>query len=138
MLHPDDQTATIHAIATGLAAGDPVADAVLDTTAGYLGVGVAHLVNLLNPEVIVLSSWVAAALGQPLLTRVCAVAARHALRRPLGAAEITLGRIPGNPVSLGAATFALERFLAGIGSAAGEVQGRRITANPPGGTRTPV
>ena len=85
-------------------------------TARYLGVAIADLVNLTNPEVIVLSSWVAARLGEPLLTEVRAVVTRHALRRPLAAAEITLCRIEGNPVSLGAATFALEGFLAAIGT----------------------
>ena len=41
-----------------------------DDTARYLGAGVADLVNLFNPEVVVLSSWVAAALGEPLLAEV--------------------------------------------------------------------
>ncbi|MDG4831332.1 ROK family protein [Solwaraspora sp. WMMD1047] len=115
MLRPDDQTATIDALAEGIAAGDPVALDVLAETARYLGVAVADLVNLVNPEVIVLSSWVAARLGPALLPVVRDEVARHALRRPLAATEITLGRVAGNPVSLGAATFALEGVLAGIG-----------------------
>nr|MDT0657384.1 ROK family protein [Micromonospora sp. DSM 115978] len=115
LLRPDDQTATIDALADGIAAGDPVAAAVLTETARYLGVAIADLVNLVNPEVIVLSSWVAARLGPALLPEVRAEVARHALRRPLAATEITLGRVSGNPVSLGAATFALEAVLAGIG-----------------------
>ncbi|MEQ4299992.1 ROK family protein [Plantactinospora sp. B6F1] len=119
LLHPEDQTSTIEALAAGVAAGDPVAAKVVTETARYLGVAVADLVNLVNPEVIVLSSWVAARLGEALLSEVRAVVAQHALSRPLAATEITLCRIPGNPVSLGAATFALERFLAGIGTTAG-------------------
>lgn len=114
MLHTDDQTATIAALAAGLAVADPVAGKVVLETARHLGVAVAGLINLVNPEVVVLSSWVAAALGEALLPQVRAVVARHALSRPLAAAEITLCRIAGNPVSLGAATFALEGFLAGI------------------------
>jgi predicted NBD/HSP70 family sugar kinase len=119
LLHPGDQTATIQALARGVAEGDPVAAKVVTETARYLGVAVADLVNLVNPEVIVLSSWVATLLGESLLSQVRAVVARHALRRPLAATEITLCRIAGNPVSLGAATFALERFLAAIGTPAG-------------------
>lgn len=119
LLHPEDQTATIEALANGVAAGDPVAAKVVTETARYLGVAVADLINLVNPEVIVLSSWVAARLGDALLTEVRAVVTRHALSRPLAATEITLCRIAGNPVSLGAATFALERFLAAIGTTAG-------------------
>jgi predicted NBD/HSP70 family sugar kinase len=118
MLHPDDQTATIEALARGHEAGDPVAAKVIGETARYLGVVVADMVNVANPEVIVLSSWVAALLGEPLLAEVREVVARHALRRPLAATEITLCRLAGNPVSLGAATFALEGFLSAIGAPA--------------------
>lgn len=117
MLHPDDQTATIAALARGVAAGDPAAVKVVTETARYLGVAVADLINLVNPEVIVLSSWVAAQLGGPLLAEVRAVVDRHALQRPRAATEITLCRLAGNPVSLGAATFALKRYLAAIGTA---------------------
>lgn len=115
LLHPDDQTATIEALARGVAAGDPVAVKVVRDTARYLGAAVADLVNLLNPEVIVLSSWVARLLGQPLLDEVREAVARHALRRPLESTEIVLCPIPSNPVSLGAATFALEGSLASVG-----------------------
>jgi predicted NBD/HSP70 family sugar kinase len=114
MLHPDDQTATIAALARGVADGDPVAVKVVTETARYLGVAVADLINLVNPEVIVLSSWVAAQLGDPLLTEVRTVADRHALGRPRAATDITLSALVGNPVSLGAATFALKRHLTSL------------------------
>ncbi len=114
MLHPDDQTATIAALARGVAGGDPVAVKVVTETARYLGVAVADLINLVNPEVIVLSSWVAAQLGGPLLAEVQAVVDRHALRRPREATDITLCGLAGNPVSLGAATFALKRYLTAL------------------------
>ncbi|WJK39612.1 ROK family transcriptional regulator [Solwaraspora sp. WMMA2056] len=111
-----DQTATIDALAAGVAAADPTAVAVVADTAYHLGVAVADLVNLVNPQVVALSGWVTARLGPALLDGVRAQAARHALRRPLAAAEITLGRVAGNPVSLGAATFALEGLVAAIGA----------------------
>ena len=116
LLHPDDQTATIDALAAAHRAGDPVARAVVDETARYLAVAIADLINLANPEVVVLSSWVAARLGEPLLESCRARLAEHALSRPLARTEITLCRITGNPVSLGAATFALEGCLAAIGT----------------------
>ncbi|MET8410890.1 ROK family transcriptional regulator [Streptomyces sp. NPDC005195] len=115
LLRPGDQTATIDALAQGVAAGDPVAVEVVRDTARYLGAGIAVLVNLLNPEVVVLSSWVAAALGEPLLREVREAVARHALKRPLAATEIVLSPVPGDPVCLGAATFALEGALDAVG-----------------------
>ncbi|MDN3297627.1 ROK family transcriptional regulator [Streptomyces ficellus] len=112
LLHPGDQTATIEALGRAVAEGDPVAVTVVRTTARCLGAAIAGLVNLLNPQVIVLSSWVAATLGEPLLAGVREAVARHALRRPLSATEIVLSPIPTDPVCLGAATFALEGALA--------------------------
>lgn len=90
LLHPEDQTATIDALARGVAAQDPVALKVVRDTARYLGAGISDLVNLLNPEVVVLSSWVAATLGEPLLKEVREAVARHALKRPFAATEIVL------------------------------------------------
>ncbi|MBT3152157.1 ROK family transcriptional regulator [Streptomyces sp. CHD11] len=127
LLHDGDQTATVDALAGAVRAGDPVALGVLRHTARYLGAGVADLVNLFNPEVVVLSSWVAAAFGEPLLDEVRAAVTRHALRRPLAATRIVLSPIPTDPVCLGAATFALEGALrsAGRGGADRATTGRR-------------
>ncbi|MFJ5261861.1 ROK family protein [Streptomyces sp. NPDC088387] len=115
LLRPGDQTATIGALGRAVAAGDPVAVEVVRRTARCLGAAIADLVNLLNPEVIVLSSWVAAALGEPLLAEVRGAVAERALRRPLAATAIVLSPIPTDPVSLGAATFALEGALESVG-----------------------
>ncbi|MFI1440797.1 ROK family transcriptional regulator [Streptomyces fructofermentans] len=127
LLHPEDQTATIDALARAVAAGDPVAVQAVRDTARYLGAAIANLVNLLDPEVVVLSSWVAAALGEPLLREVREAVARHALKRPLAGTEIVLSPIPTDPVCLGAATFALEGALSSAvrGPAAGGPAARR-------------
>ena len=111
-LAQEDQTAAIDATARALAAGDPVAVEAVRRTARYLGIAVANLVNLLDPQVIVLSSWVAARLGAPLLEAMRETVEQHALRRPLQNTQIVLCPIASNPVSLGAATFALEGALA--------------------------
>ncbi|MFF0780411.1 ROK family protein [Streptomyces sp. NPDC003720] len=124
LLHPGDQTATVDALGAAAAAGDPVALEAVRDTARYLGAGISDLINLLNPEVVVLSSWVAARLGAPLLDEVRAAVARRALRRPLAATEIVLSPIPADPVSLGAATFALEGTLRSAGRRTAAVRGR--------------
>ncbi|MEU1041477.1 ROK family transcriptional regulator [Streptomyces sp. NPDC005907] len=136
LLHPGDQTATIDALARGVAAQDPVALKVVGDTARYLGAAVSDLVNLLNPEVVVLSSWVAAALGEPLLREVRAAVARHALRRPLAATEIVLSPIPTDPVCLGAATFALEGALSAVGQRPAAGPAPRGTVPAPARSRT--
>ncbi len=52
-----------------LAAGDPGATAVFETYAGWVALGVANLINLLDPDVVVLGGGVIAT-GDELLTRV--------------------------------------------------------------------
>ncbi|MFZ3560571.1 ROK family protein [Streptomyces sp. BH055] len=111
LLRSDDQTATIGAIGRAAVGGSAEALDVVRETARYLGAAVGDLVNLLNPEVVVLSSWVARALGGSLLDEVRSAVARHSLAGPFAAAEIVLSPVPTDPVSLGAATFALEGFV---------------------------
>ncbi|WP_228011063.1 ROK family transcriptional regulator [Nonomuraea phyllanthi] len=101
-----DQTACVQALADS-----PDAGPVITRTAGLLGAALAGLVNIINPETVVLSSWVARSLGPRLLPELRESVAAHALDRAMGAVRIVLSDIPGNAVSLGAATFALEGFL---------------------------
>ncbi|MFC7326174.1 ROK family protein [Marinactinospora rubrisoli] len=108
------QAEGIAALAAALAEGDPVAAAVIDETGRHLGAGLANLVNVLNPELVVLAGWVGAALGPPLLAAVRREMKRQALSRPLDAAELRLRGSDGASVSLGAATFALEACVAGL------------------------
>ncbi|GAB2892251.1 ROK family transcriptional regulator [Streptomyces mayteni] len=119
LLVGDDQTATVAALADALDRGDPTAAAVLRRTADCLGAAVGDLVNLLDPEVIVLTGWVTRRLGDRLLDAVRTAVAAHALPRPSAGAEIVLSPIGANPVSLGAATFALEGALSSNGRARG-------------------
>ena len=115
----EDQTASIDALARGLAAGDPIAAEALRRTARYLGAAIGNLINLFNPQIVVLGSWVAARLGEPLLEAVREHVRDHALPRPLESTEIVLCPIASNPVSLGAATLALEGELARTPAPAG-------------------
>lgn len=111
LLHPEDQSATLDALAAGLAEQDPIAVKVVQDLARYLGAAIADLVNVLNPEVVVLGSWVALRLGEPLVREVREAVARHALKRPMTATEIVLSPILTDSVCLGAATLALEGAL---------------------------
>ncbi len=93
------------------AAGDPPARAVLAETAEYLGAGIADLVNLFNPERILLGGWAGLLLGPRLLPAVREHAAAYALRHPGRRAVIDLGRLGPDAVTVGAATLPLARFL---------------------------
>ncbi|MFF5054872.1 ROK family protein [Micromonospora sp. NPDC000663] len=99
-------------LAALVAAADTSATArrVLDETAGYLGAGVANLINLFNPQRVVLGGWAAMALGD-LLPAVREAAGRQALRQPYEQASIELCRLGVDAVALGAATLPIARFL---------------------------
>lgn len=111
MLHAPNQTAIIEALATAAEQGDAAACAVIDQTARYLGIGMANIINLFNPDVVILGSWVGMRLGPVLLPPTRLVVARHALQQTFDAASIQLCQLPHNPICMGAATLALESFL---------------------------
>jgi predicted NBD/HSP70 family sugar kinase len=115
----DEQTS----LAELLADGGPVAERVLAETAGYLGAGLANLVNLFNPERIVLAGWAGQALGGRLLAQITAAAAERALRHPYGQTSIQLGQLGVDAVALGAATLPVADLLA-RGAAPGRPQAR--------------
>lgn len=107
---PDEESA-IAALVTSAERSEAAAR-VLEETAGYLGAGIANLINLFNPERIVLGGWAGLALGGALLPRIRAVAAAHALRHPYGQASIELCRLGPDAVSVGAATLPVAALLA--------------------------
>ncbi|SDJ58481.1 ROK family transcriptional regulator [Streptomyces indicus] len=90
---------------------DPAAGPLLDETAEYLGAGIADLVNLFNPERIVVGGWAGLLLGPRLLDRVRDAAASYALRHPFAGTSLVLGRLGPDAVTVGAATLPLARFL---------------------------
>jgi predicted NBD/HSP70 family sugar kinase len=102
---------------TGLAAllaaadDDPEAAALLAEAAEYLGVGIADLINLFNPQRIVIGGWAGLLLGPRLLPAVREVAAAYALHHPCAQTSIELGRLGADAVTVGAATLPLARFL---------------------------
>jgi predicted NBD/HSP70 family sugar kinase len=102
------------AIGAVIAAADTsrTAQKVLTETVGYLGAGIATLVNLFNPERIVLGGWAGTALGGRWLPEIRAAAAEHALKRPYSQASITLCELGPDAVALGAATLPVAQLLA--------------------------
>jgi predicted NBD/HSP70 family sugar kinase len=101
------------ALAELMAARDgEVETALLTETAGYLGAGIGNLVNLFNPERVVLGGWAGLALGSVLLPQIRAAAKARALAHPYGQVTIELSELGADAVALGAATLPLAAFLA--------------------------
>jgi predicted NBD/HSP70 family sugar kinase len=88
-----------------------IAVKVLAETVGYLGAGFATLINLFNPERIVLGGWTGLALGERLMPEIRAATAEHALRQPFAQTTIELCELGQDAVALGAATLPVARLL---------------------------
>jgi predicted NBD/HSP70 family sugar kinase len=90
----------------------PEAAAVFAETAGYLGAGIADLINLFGPERIVLGGEAGSVLGARLLPQIREAASRHALRLPYAHTSIELGMLGDDAVAMGAATLPIALLLA--------------------------
>jgi predicted NBD/HSP70 family sugar kinase len=106
----DEQSALEALIASS--AKSKTASKVLQDTAGYLGAGIANLINLFNPERIVLGGWAGLALGGALLPDIRESAAAHALRHTYGQTTIELCQLGPDAVAFGAATLPVAAMLA--------------------------
>ncbi|MFJ9814829.1 ROK family protein [Streptomyces sp. NPDC101151] len=93
-------------------APDPVAAAVLAETAEYLGAGLSDLINLFQPERILIGGWAGLQLGGGFLDEVREHALAQALRFPAGRVGIDLGRLGPDAVTVGAAVLPLAAFFA--------------------------
>ncbi|NAS23013.1 ROK family protein [Herbidospora sp. NEAU-GS84] len=90
-----------------LADGGPV----VDETLTYLGTGLANLINMLNPERILIGGWAGLMIGERHLDQIRVVVGENSLTQPYNATSIVLGELGPDAVAMGAATLVLEEFL---------------------------
>ena len=127
----DDDVSRIESL---LAAADrsKVAADLLDETADLIGIGIANLINLYNPERVLVGGWTGQLLGERLLPRIRQAAEKSALAHLFGQASIELGTFGQDAVALGAATLPVAALLA---AAADPRQRRGMNGEVrPGGT----
>jgi predicted NBD/HSP70 family sugar kinase len=94
------------------AASDTAAAAVAGDLARNLAAGLATLINLFNPQRIVLAGSVGLRLTPPMLDATRTATGRYALRQPYASVEIVQGRLGDDAVALGAATIVVDDLLA--------------------------
>ena len=90
---------------------DGLAREVVRDTARFLGAGIANMLNMLNPNVVVVMGGVTAA-GDALMDPLRAEVRRRAFRPAVDACEIVLGTLPGTAGVVGA----IATFKAGSGA----------------------
>jgi len=114
LLRLQSQRAILQALHDAALEGDPVCGRVLDQVARFLAIGIANLVNLFNPQLIVIGGWCGVLISDYVFPRLESIVNQYALSEPLRAVEITTTRLGGEGVvGLGAASLALETFLMG-------------------------
>jgi predicted NBD/HSP70 family sugar kinase len=91
--------------------GDAVAGAVVDELVATLGSALGSLVNLTNPERVVIGGWVGLRLMESIADRVEASTRAEALERPGAQFELLPCRFGGDTVALGAAMMPLHALL---------------------------
>jgi predicted NBD/HSP70 family sugar kinase len=120
--HPylsDSQQQFVENLRAGLEGDSVEAKWLIEQLSHALGEALANLVNLLNPERVVLTSWTAIELGPWLLAPTRAQMLSQSITGSSTATQLTVTEIGENPVGLGMATLALERFLEHVGVPAG-------------------
>ncbi len=115
LLQSNDQHSTLAAIVDAARQGDPAATRLLKDTAHYLGAGIANLINLFNPQLILLGGWAGLQIGEYILPELRQFVERYALRQPLSVTRIGLCQLGQDAVPMGAATLGLEQFLTTAG-----------------------
>ncbi|HEX4092864.1 MAG TPA: ROK family transcriptional regulator [Trebonia sp.] len=119
---PGDQEAALAAMIE-LAATSAQAAEVLDRIALYLGGGIANLINLFNPQRIIVGGWAGLLLGEHMMPAIREGARERSLRHLFAGTSIELGRLGPDAVALGAATLPIGAFLGGSVFTSGESGG---------------
>lgn len=109
------QDAFIAAVVAGLRESDPIMIEVLDRTCRALANGLGDIVNVLNPDRIMLCGWMFGSLRQWVLPRLTTELASQALESSLDVVSIAPLEIGSHPVTAGMAIFALEDVLDRVG-----------------------
>ncbi len=104
---------TAETVALAARQGDPIACDIVSRAASYLGIGLANLVNIFNPELIVIGGGVSK-MGDMLLEPARKVIKERAFQLPVRRVRIVRARLGSNAGILGAVAYILDKQLAQV------------------------
>ena len=97
-------------LAKAIAKNDKVTIKVMQRAAKYLGIGIASVVNFLNPEMIILGGGVVEALDDKFIERIRKFAAEYALPNTMDGVEIVTAKLGDDAGVIGASVLAHHNF----------------------------
>lgn len=106
-----EQLAALTQLVQSCKNNDPLARQVFQTTAHVLGAGIANLVNLFNPERIVIGGWAGLLVGEAILDDIISSVKKYSLPLSTASLEIGLCQFGQDAICTGAACLVLEEFL---------------------------
>jgi predicted NBD/HSP70 family sugar kinase len=111
-----------------------LSSASLDSVAVSFGVGVANLVNLFNPEKVVIGGWVGVNLAPVLIDRIRQIVDSQALDYTASRVVIEVGRFGADAIALGASMLVIDEILSTGGTlrAVSPARRHRSQAGQPG------
>jgi glucokinase len=104
----DIDKVTAHTVQSAAETGDPLANELILRVAHYLGVGVANLINIFNPEMIVIGGGLSN-MGDRLFKPAHKVVEERAFNRAFRAVRFVRAALGRNSGVLGAGAFALDQ-----------------------------
>ena len=108
----DPQQVTAKLVAEAAKRGDEEAQKIIDEAMHYLGIGMANMVNLFNPQKIVIGGGLVK-MGEELLVPVRQAIDRYAFPRPAQTVQVVKAELGEYVGVLGAAAVALGRVNGG-------------------------
>lgn len=120
---------SIEVIAQAAAENDSLAFRVLQEAASYIAIGLADLVNLLNPRLIIFGGGLFRAAPQLLTDPVKRVIRERSLEKSALDAQLEVSRLGGEAGALGASRMIAGRALEGLFLGDGQGAGKKATAN---------
>lgn len=101
----------IAALMADYEAGEADAATAIDNLIDHLGLALSNLVNLYNPQKIIVGGWFGDEIAQQFLEELSAAVRRFSLKQPGEEAVVERSQLGMDAVALGAATLPVDRFI---------------------------
>ena len=105
------ETEGVDALLTSWRSGDPAARRAIEELVRHLGLALSNLVNLYNPQKIIVGGWFGDRIAGELMPELLAAVRTYSLDQPGGEVVLERSRLGPQAAALGAATLPISHFI---------------------------